>query len=107
METVTTRSAATWRDLLGEDRYRAARILADDRSESFDTAATRLWGAIECLRKAELQHGTPVTLASGADDEIVLLGAGRAAIASLVAEIDGAPQPVVITLLRRGDDAGI
>jgi enediyne polyketide synthase len=98
-EAVVPRTADDWAALLGPDGLPLARLLdGDDR----DTAGTRVWTAIECLRKAG--HAT-VHLTAGAPrtDGWVVLHAGSARIASLVTAVHGHPQPIAVALLA---DAG-
>ena len=56
VEPVTERSQADWAGLLGGHAGLAA-LLAAERDESSLTAATRVWGAVECLRKVGLRGG--------------------------------------------------
>ena len=56
VEPVVSRSQQVWQDLLGMERYKLAQVLAAGRNEELATAATRVWAASECLRKA----GAPV-----------------------------------------------
>jgi enediyne polyketide synthase len=52
LELVTHRDAETWRGLLGGDGYALALALSRSTGESFDVAATRVWGLIEAGKKA-------------------------------------------------------
>jgi enediyne polyketide synthase len=105
IEHVEPRSLDLWRDLLGPEPYRLARVLAETAGEPLDTSATRVWGARECLRKLGLPHETPILLRAAVDGELVRFDAGPSAIASLKVRIKAADRPLVITLLARGVDA--
>ncbi|MES1210838.1 MAG: polyketide synthase dehydratase domain-containing protein, partial [Acidobacteriota bacterium] len=61
LEPVTERTEAVWRDLLGE-RFALAELIARERGETSDAAATRVWAAIESLKKAGVPHGAPLVL---------------------------------------------
>jgi enediyne polyketide synthase len=67
LEPVTERSEEVWRDLLG-DRFALAELIAAERGETRDTAATRVWTAVESLKKAGVPHGAPLVLDRALDD---------------------------------------
>ncbi len=52
LELVTQRDAETWRGLLGGDGYALALELSRRTGDSFDAAATRVWGLVEAGKKA-------------------------------------------------------
>src|SRR5262249_39000677 len=52
IEPVADRPAAVWRDLLGADRFALATVIAAEAREDEAAAATRVWAAAECLKKA-------------------------------------------------------
>ena len=109
IESVAARPEAVWRDMLGPERHRLVKQLARARRESIDSAATRLWGAQECLRKLGLQHGSPLVFIDPPDStgDYARLHAGHWTVLSLEARIRDSEAPVVITLMARGDDAGV
>jgi enediyne polyketide synthase len=105
VELAATRSDDEWADLLGPDGLALARLLASGRGESLSLAATRVWGAIECLRKTG--HAT-TTLADASGPEPgrwVVLGSGGARIASFTTSLHGVTEPVVFTMLAEGGEA--
>ena len=81
------------------------------RDESFDVSATRVWGAIESMKKLGVQHNAPIVVSPSADlaasPAIVLFDVGGLAIVSVVVEIAGIEDPIVISLLARGVDARV
>jgi len=79
VETVASRPADAWRALLGAERFALAEIMA--RDEDFDTAATRVWTAIEATKKGGVT-GTPLVLSAPHRDGWVVLGAGSRRIAT-------------------------
>ncbi|MFO1360463.1 SDR family NAD(P)-dependent oxidoreductase [Plasticicumulans sp.] len=100
LEIVAPRPPADWHDLLGPAGSALARTLAAVSGEDFDLAATRVWGARECLKKAGLAVNTPLTLVEAAGDAVRFAAGGRAlvtiacrpdgvaAVAALLAEED-------------------
>ncbi len=51
------RSADEWQALLGTEHFALAGLVARERGEDLAVAATRVWGAIECLRKVGPRAG--------------------------------------------------
>src|SRR5205085_947872 len=97
LEPVTARPAALWRDLLGPERLTLAESLARQRREDLDTAATRVWCAAECLRKAGLPVGAPLSAApgDGHDGGAALLASGGRPVATFLLSVRGTPAPLV------------
>jgi enediyne polyketide synthase len=111
IECIAPRAPELWRDMLGAERYRTAQRLADQLQEEFATAATRLWGAIECIRKGGLQRETPLLDASIPGERFVRLSAGEHMILSFNLALRGCGDspldttPLVVSVLARGSDA--
>lgn len=105
VEAVNVRTEAEWEGLLGEHAALAA-LVAKETGEAPDTAATRVWGAVECLRKAGVMAGAPLTLAPCDKVNWVVLTAGELRIATFVTALRGAAQPAVFAVLaERGPDS--
>lgn len=103
VETVVERDEAQWAGLLGESGLALARLLAAERGEGLSLAGTRVWGAIECLRK----NGRAVaelTLEPAGPDRWVRLRSGRARIAGFATALNGVGEPVVFTMMAEGGD---
>ena len=64
-----------------------AQRISREKSEGMDAAATRLWAVTECLKKAGLPVGAPVTLESSTADSWVLFHSGTLAIATCTVTI--------------------
>jgi enediyne polyketide synthase len=47
---------------LGEEGCTLARLIAEEAGESLEVAATRIWGARECIKKAGLPIPSTLTL---------------------------------------------
>ncbi|MHC0431258.1 type I polyketide synthase [Streptomyces sp. O3] len=98
VEAVNIRAEADWAGLLGEHAPLAA-LVAQETGETPDTAATRVWSAVECLKKAGLTTGTPLTLAPGGKANWVVLTAGELRIATFVTALRSALEPAVFAVL--------
>src|SRR5262249_15253619 len=99
IERVSARPAEIWQDLLGADRFRLARFIAQSAGEDLDRAATRVWGAIECLKKAGAGLDAPLAFASHRNPGWLLLESGSLIIASCAALGKTAEAELVITIL--------
>jgi enediyne polyketide synthase len=97
LETVAHRDAEIWRGLLGAERFRLVEMLA--AKEGFDTAATRVWCAIECLKKAGAMADAPLALVSAADDGWTALSSGAQIIATYCAEVRGVAEWLAVSVL--------
>jgi enediyne polyketide synthase len=62
VEAVEARVAGVWRDLLGAESFARAELVAQLSGETPDSAATRVWTAKECLKKAGASETAPLTL---------------------------------------------
>jgi enediyne polyketide synthase len=102
MEPVEVRSEAVWQDLLGLERFKLVDVIARTAHEDQDTAATRVWAAGECLKKAGAALDTALTLASASPDGWVLLSAGAMVTATYAAQIQSGPNPLVLAVLVKG-----
>jgi enediyne polyketide synthase len=98
IEAVSMRSAHEWRGLLGE-HARVAELVAKETGEAPDTAATRVWGAVECLRKAGIMAGAPLTVLPRRKDAWVVFAAGDLRIATFVTALRDALEPAVFAFL--------
>jgi len=96
LEEVTVRKPQVWADLLGEERRLLAGIIAQQGGESFDVAATRVWASLECLIKAGLPPNVPLTLAQQEEDGWLLIGAGKAHIASFLLDFEQPPRVLAV-----------
>ena len=99
IEEVRERDAATWHDLLGAARLALARRQALEAGEDEARAATRVWGALECLKKVGASPACPLVLERGLADGWCIFTAGDLAIASRVIEVVGSAVPLAITVL--------
>ncbi|MER6288535.1 type I polyketide synthase [Streptomyces sviceus] len=98
-EEVVQRSAQEWTDLLGADGFALAELVASERGEDLSLAATRVWGAQECLRKTGHARAGLAEVAAPAPDKWVVLRSGAARIATFPTTLRGRTAPVVFTML--------
>lgn len=106
VETVAERAPEDWQGLLTADQSALADLIQREREEGPAVAATRVWSAVECLRKAGRTLTGPITLAQGGPDGWVVLQSGAAKIATFVTSVLDQPDPVVFTILTEEDGNG-
>jgi enediyne polyketide synthase len=104
LEPVTARAESLWQDLLGE-RFDLVKVVAQAAKEDQDSAATRVWAAGECLKKAGAALDGPLTLASAEAEGWVMLAAGSLVVATLAAPVQSRPEPLVLAVAVRRTDA--
>jgi enediyne polyketide synthase len=98
IEEVVARAQPVWRGILGEDLMGLAKRVAEERGEDFNTAATRLWNAYECMKKAGLPPTAPLVLDSSTEDGWVLFRSGTLTVATCTASLAECEAPVGIGL---------
>jgi enediyne polyketide synthase len=105
IEPVTTRRDSVWQDLLGPERFRLAEIISEEMSEEPAAAATRVWAANECLKKAGVMVSAPLVLSSTTEDGWALLSSGSLTIATLITSVRGVEWKLAVGVLARRNDA--
>jgi enediyne polyketide synthase len=104
VEPVKARSAEDWSGMLGAEGSALAALLAQETGESLDIAATRVWGAVECLRKTGHARVELVAAGGARDDKWVLLRSGDATVATFVTSLRSVDDPVVFALCVEGSE---
>jgi enediyne polyketide synthase len=104
MEPVVQRSEEDWQGLLGDESFALAQLLAQENAEDLETAATRVWGATECLRKTGHARIELVVAGSPRPDRWVLLRSGHATVATFVTTVQQTTEPVVFALSIEGSE---
>jgi enediyne polyketide synthase len=99
LESVEHRPESTWAGMLGPGPFSTARLLAGSGGEDLDTGATRVWSAIECLRKLGVTG--EITLAvedppDPPDAAWVTLTAGTTRIFTVTARVAGVDATLVV-----------
>jgi acyl-CoA thioesterase FadM len=88
IEPVVARGASAWRDLLDSERFDLAQLIAKECDEDFSAAATRVWGAVEALKKAGAAiEQSPLSL-QRADGGWALLTSGEMVVATWVGKLN-------------------
>ena len=101
LEPVRARSPQMWRDLLGHDRCSLAQLIAVEAGEDFQTAATRVWTALESLKKAAAPEDTPLVLLSCSHEQqgCVSLAASGLRIATSILQFRNDPTQFAVSVL--------
>jgi enediyne polyketide synthase len=99
VERVVPRSVSLWKDLLGDERFRLAQVIASLSGDDLDAAATRAWSASECLKKAGMPFNAPLVFAACNPDRWVSLSSGQLTINTFSAPIQSAKGPFVFAVL--------
>jgi enediyne polyketide synthase len=103
VEVVRERTADDWQALLGAGMFELAELVQRERGEELPVAATRVWSAVESLRKAGRVLPGPVVLAGAGGDGWVLLESGHSKIATFCTRLRDEPNPVIFAILTEGD----
>jgi len=98
LEEVAARTNSVWRDLLGEENFKLAERIARERVESVDAASTRLWMAMECMKKIGQPVTSPLVLESTTDDGWALLRSGSITISTCVAMVRASRLPLAMAV---------
>jgi enediyne polyketide synthase len=107
VEVAQPRTLQEWTDLLGTEGAALATLLATERNEDYSVAATRVWGAIECLSKSgQAQRDLTLDTVEGVPGSgpwAALRGGGRR-FASFVTTVRGLGEPLVFTVSATADE---
>jgi enediyne polyketide synthase len=106
VERIQERATQDWKALLTAEQFALAELIHREREEEPAAAATRVWSAVECLRKAGRTLTGPITLAADGQGSWVLLRSGAAKIATFVTSVLDQPDLVVFTILTEEDGNG-
>lgn len=105
LEAVAERGEAAWRDLLGAEGFGLAGFIAKTSGEPLAGAATRVWTALECLKKAGLPWNAGLVFEAMEPDGWIVLGAGAVAVATGLARLEDGTGLGVAVLARRSEPA--
>jgi enediyne polyketide synthase len=101
VELAAQRTAEEWEGLIGPDGLALARLLAREQGEDVSIAATRVWGAVESLRKNGHTR-TELVAEPNAPHGWAVLRSGQARITTFATALQGVGDPVVFTVLAEG-----
>ncbi|MGW4528454.1 type I polyketide synthase [Amycolatopsis sp. NPDC004378] len=99
VETVLERTEEDWAGLLGEELLSVGRLLAADAGEPVAVANTRVWSALECVRKTGAMTES-LTVRRVEADGWALLACGPARIATWATTVNDRTEPVVFAVLQ-------
>jgi enediyne polyketide synthase len=103
VEVVRERTVDDWQALLGAGMFELAELVQREQGEELPVAATRVWSAIESLRKVGRVLPGPVVLAGAGGDGWVLLESGHSKIVTFCTRLRDEPNPVIFAILTEGD----
>jgi len=106
VEPAVTRSPQEWTGLLGAVGYALASLIASESGEDLSVAATRVWCAQECLRKAGHARAELVEVSGPRADQWVVLSSGTLRIATFRTSLRGLAEPVVFAMLTDRNKSG-
>ena len=99
LEAVSARTPAVWRDLLGPERFALAELIARESGDDAGVAATRVWCAMECLKKSGALPGGPLVFAGARPDGWIELGAGQSKILTYCAALRNLESPLAFAVM--------
>lgn len=94
-----TGTSRSWPDLLGPQHYALAKLVSAHLTEEINIAATRVWSALECLKKAETGDSAPLAMLPDQEKGWVLFRSGPNLVATFSASMTGRTAPVVVAIL--------
>ena len=99
LEPVVDRKDSDWRSLLGNRYSPLAQEIAARDSGNLGLAATRVWTARECLKKAGMPSDSPLVYEADTEDGWVVLRTGETRIMSYTGEVHGTTAPLALAVL--------
>ena len=106
VELAVARSTQEWTGLLGAVGFALASLVAHESGEDLAVAATRVWCAQECLRKAGYARAELVEVSGPRTDQWVVLCSGTLQIATFRTSLHGLDEPVVFAMLTDRHENG-
>lgn len=107
LEAVETRSSTAWQHLLGRERCALVDLIAQELHEDGDAAATRVWSANECLKKAGARADAPLVLVSTEKDGWVKLASGQLVINTLITRVRKFESRLSVAVLADGSETRV
>lgn len=107
LQSVEQHSRSTWRDLLGPERLALAELLERETPADLNSSATRVWAALECLKKSAAGVPQQLVAEDRTTDDWVVFAAGAQRIATWVGRVADQDDPVVWAVSREGNHADL
>jgi enediyne polyketide synthase len=101
IERVVDRTASQWLDLLGENRFALANLVAKNLDEALSLSATRIWTATEALTKVGMMTDAPTRLDSLHATDWALFSSGSFKIASFPMQIRDNAEKLVLSVVTQ------
>src|SRR6266566_3715 len=106
-EGVRDRPEASWIDLVGDEGFSLAHLISGEIDEPISTAATRVWTALECMRKlGQIGRASPLVLESASAGGVVI-ASGRGRVATIRLRINGHHEFDVLAVMVEDSDARV
>jgi enediyne polyketide synthase len=99
LEPVLARPAAVWRDLLGPQGFALAELIARESGDDASMAATRVWCAMECLKKSGALHDRPLVFSGVRPDGWIEMCAGQSRILTYRASLRNVEVPLAFAVM--------
>jgi len=93
--------------MLGVERFSLAELITHETEEPLDVAATRVWTATECLKKAGAGMSAPLIFKSVAPNGWIVLASGELKIASGLVQVEQLKEDLAIAVLTGGGNARV
>lgn len=103
LEPVATRTRSAWRRLLGSERFSLVESITREGAEALNPAATRVWAASECLKKAGATVDAPLVFLDSTDDGWVMMRSGALVAATYIAPVRGEEDDLALAIVVSGD----
>lgn len=104
IECVDKKEEGVWMSLLGKERFNLAKTIAHETSDSFQSAATRIWSALESIKKAGLSIDQSMSLVKIYPDGLLLLKINKAHVISLAMTFTSLEKPACIAITAVNDE---
>ncbi|GIF46427.1 enediyne polyketide synthase [Asanoa ferruginea] len=101
LEPVGHRPRPSWQGMLGATNDALAEAIAESGGEDYDVSATRVWSAVECLRKLGEAGAVPLRLDQPPQDGWCTLSSGPLRVTTAVIRLPGLDGGVVVAAVRR------
>lgn len=99
IEAVEARDACVWRDMLGAESFALAEQFARLSHEALGSAATRVWAARECMKKAGASEAAPLTLGTSGGGAWATFESPTYSVMTYSAELMGREESLIFAVL--------